>query len=232
MDSYRHVDPRRSGFGDLIMAYETIPPSSSGSGTNVLDYNEWIADQEEFITGLIPQITNFGYMKIGELAFGGTSQANDGAIEGGGKTMQANVSTWFSSSIFQTCNTGKWAFAMRAKYAAPVAGRTAAVGLSNTAAAHDIIVGTRHSVSATNYVLLVDGTTSTEDDSGVARDANLHDFVVTGDGTNLKLYIDSTLRVTRAIGTNVVDEATFVFGFNTVGGDAIFSAFLYGYVAP
>lgn len=210
--------------------YVNIPPTSS---SNVLDYNGWIATNESFMAGLIPQLTKFSYIKVGQNPMGGVTPAtNDGAVEGGGRSGAAGTATFFGASIFQTCNTGKWAWTARAKVAAPTVGKVAVVGISNGTSSHDLYVGTDNSLSATNYIMELDGTTTTTDDTGVARTAALRDFTMVGDAANVRLYIDRVLAVTRAIGTNVVDEPTYPWLFNTTVGDIVVTDFLYGYIAP
>jgi hypothetical protein len=212
------------------MAYQTIPPSGSPPiGSNVT----WPREQYAFLKAAIPQLTAFQYEKIGQFPMGsttGTSTANNGAAEGGGRTGTNATVTMFGASIFHTCNTTRWAFSIRAKFLAASVGQTNAIGLFNGNGTHDILIGAIASISTANYGLALDGTTSTTDDLGVANDLGFHTFALTGDTANVKAYIDGTLVGTRAIGTNVVDEPMYPTLFNTLSTEAVWTEFLYGYV--
>lgn len=208
------------------MTYQAIPPSF-----NALDTNQWIYNNENFMRGLIPQLTKFTYVKIGSNPVVGTATTNMGSTEGGAKTFAAGAS-YITSTVFQTCKTGKFAFAFRGKFAVPVGGRNALAGLTNVAGTHDIMFGWITATDATKYIFIADGTISTSDTTTLVVDTAQHDHVVTGDGSNLRYYVDKVLYVTRAITTNVVDEPMMTLLSNTAAGDMELSDYLYGYIAP
>lgn len=206
------------------MAYQAIPP---GSGSDA-----FYTAQSNFMRGLGLGLTRFVPVKIGLSLMGSTLAGTaDGATEGGARTGGAGVPAFMTTSIFQTPKTGKWSVAMRAKLAAPVSGRGIAVGLINGAGSHDIFCGSYFAVSQTKYVLLCDGTSSTTDITTTNVDALYHVFCLSGDGTNVRMYIDGVIAATRAIGTNVVEEPVYVALFNTTVSDAIMADCIYGYIA-
>lgn len=219
------------------MAYQAIPPVTGGTSTPVGPAGTWPAEQYDFISGLIPQLTAYQYIKAGQFpptaVPGATTTTNDGAVEGGARTGPNAGLNLFGSSVFQACNTTRFAMAFEARMLAAAVGQTNAVGLFNAGGTHDLLIGVFGSLGGgTNYYLSADGTTSTTDDTGVANDLGIHTFVVTGDTVNLRVYIDGTLCVTRAIGTNVVDEPLFLALYNTVSTETVVTQVLYGYVDP
>ncbi len=209
--------------------YVFIPAVASGGGSLG---EPWVSDQEDFLGGLISQLDTFERIKVGQSAMGfSNSGTSDGATEGGSRTVPNTTTNFFGASIFQTMNTGYWGISFLAKCATPVAGRVSAVGLCNAAGTHDALFGTSNTVSATNYSLLLDGTTSTTDDSGVVAAATYKTFSLTGNTVSVKAYIDGVLCVTRAIGTNVVDEPMYPCAFNTAASDVVVADIVFGYVS-
>jgi hypothetical protein len=216
------------------MAYQTIPPSNSGGGGSAVgSCGAWAAAQYDFITALLPTLTGYQYIKP-EQPMGTTlPSTNDGAAEGGGRTGTNNTITALTPSIFQTAKTGRCAYAARVKFLAAGAGQSNSFGIVNAAVTHNIDIGVFNSLgSGTNYYLFANGAVLTTDDTGVPNDLGFHTFVVTFDTTNIKVYIDGTLRVTRAITTNVVDEPMYMYYANTLSGETIYAEALYAYVAP
>lgn len=210
--------------------YVSIPPSSGGGSAFG---GAWVSDQVSFLGQAVSQLTRFERFKIGQSSMGqALSGTSDGAREGGARTAPNTTGTMFGASVFQTTKTGYWGMSILGKFATPVVARNAFLGLCNAAGSHDIIVGTIQSVSATNYCLLCDGAVSTTDVSAVVADTNYHTFAITGDTANVKVYIDGTLRITRAIGTNLVDEGNYLLLSNTVSGEAVFADCIVGYVGP
>jgi hypothetical protein len=204
-----------------------------GGGVGVGACGSWAAAQAAFINGLMPTLTGYQHLKAAQQPLGGAvPSTNDGAVEGGGRTGANGAMTFLSGSVFQIPKTGRGAFAFRAKFGAVSGAQTSSVGLSNAAGSHDFLIGMVGSTSTVNFSMTLDGAVSTNDVTTVANDLGWHTFVVTFDATNVKLYIDGTLRATRAITTNVVDEPTYLATFNSVSGGAIWEQCLYAYVAP
>lgn len=211
-------------------------PVAGSGGAAVGSCGAWPAAQYDFIHALMPALTGFQYLSAGQLPQGATAvpSTSDGAVEGGGRTAANTGIGWLTASVFQTVKTGQGAFAFRARFLAASAGQTNAVGIGNAAGSHDLIVGALSGVSTTNYGLAADGTASDDVDLNVPNDLAFHDFVVTFDATDFKVYMDgSTTPVgTLAIGTLAVDEPYYLFITNTVSGETVWTDCLYGYVKP
>lgn len=216
-----------------MATYTNIPVSG---GSAIGPGGTWARDQYTFLSGLVPQLTGFQYIRAGQYPPGAPAGAivttNDGAVEGGGRTGTNATVTYLSSSVYQTCNTGKFGFSFKATFLAAGAGQSNAVGLANAAASHNVFIGALNAISGTNYGLDLTGTTGTTDDLGVANDLAVHTFSVTGDATNVRAYIDGTLRGTRVIGTNVVNEPLYLCLYNTLSTETVVHEIVYGYVAP
>lgn len=213
------------------MSYTNIPASS---GTNVLDYDGWMAGQITAMLAQVPTLTNFQEVFVAEITPPIAATANNnGAIEGGAFTPTADTSTIFTRSVFNLPKTGKWAIAFRGSIALPdTASDYTDIGICNAGATHTVTAHAEQSVSATLIYLSILGATATNVATAVLGSATVRNFLLTFDTTTVKLFIDGTLAASTATLTNLTDEAMFVYAYNHVGGDAKVARCMYGYVAP
>lgn len=199
-------------------------------GNNLTDYDGWFAAQVDLMRTYAPACTNFRDLKMGEVSNGATiSATGDAAIVQGGITPAGATATMFTRSVWQTFKTTSWAMAFRGIISQSSAGSFNQLGASNAANSHDCGFTALSTVHATHLILRLHGGTITNVDSGVDADDNIHDFVLTFNGTTLTGFRDGVSIATTTTLTNLTDEPTYIYGYNDTAGKAKVGRIAYGY---
>lgn len=201
---------------------------------NDLDYDGWFKTQVDIMHAQAPALTNFREMKLGDRPAGVSlgSASNDPNAVGGGISHGAGAKVTVGASIFQTTATTSWAFAWRCKMPAPSGANFYFAGLLNAGATHYCGVASYGTTDATHWqIYLYNGVTETIAATSNVADTNYHDFVMTFDGTTIKLYIDTVLRASTTTLT-LTDEPMFACINGPGAGDVKALRFAYGYIAP
>lgn len=210
-----------------MATYINIPPVST--------FDTWGRAQQALISQNAPTLTEWDYIKIGDVQRGVTLTAtNDAALVGGGMSFTNVTGTMFTASVYQTAPTTAWGFVYRG-IISPVSGATFnELGLSNAGNSHDvgITVNSADGISGVNYTLRIAGASVTSIDTGVVTNTNIHDFGMTFDGTTVKLFIDGVQKASTTTLTNLNAEPLYFYGFNTTSGQVKATKLLYGYIAP
>ncbi len=228
----------KHGVQTATTASSVVTAISDAGAVTVIPMSEmapagtWYQAQAAFLLSKIPELTEFGFQKLGQYNLGSiataTGFANSAAMEGGGESAGAGVYTCLGSDIYQNCNAGKFGIVFRGILAVTITAKSASLGLISSGAAHQLAVRSNFDTDATHYLFAVAGT---EHVTTVVNDGLIHDFAITGDGTNVKLWIDGVLADTEA-SSGVAIEPLGVYIQNTTAGNAKSSKFLYGYIAP
>lgn len=200
-----------------------------------LDYDGWFKTQVDLMHAQAPALTNFREIKLGDRPNGITlgSVANDPSLVGGGLTHTGGQKLAIANSIFQTPASTSWAMAWRCKMPVPSGTDFYFAGLLNADASDYCGFASYHGGDATHWVLyLYNNPTETMVATSNVADTNMHDFVMTFDGTTVKLYIDTTLRASTPTLTALADQAMFPCINGNNAGDVKAVRFAYGYIAP
>lgn len=216
-------------------ATTTLQGAMTANDKNFVEASlKWWRDGVVALSALIPQLTDFEYMKVSQLPLGqaGTTYTNDGAVEGGGKSTANATFTSFGGSVFQTPKTGRWAFRFRVKLAGPTNAKDNEFGFINAAGNSGLALQSKFATDATHLVLALFDAGTTSAVGTFVGDGAWHDIDVTFDLTTVRFYVDGTLAGSTATLTNLVDGARFFYIYNTTAGDTIVGKILYGYVAP
>lgn len=232
-----------SGAGSVANPLAIAAATTSAAGSlsaadkvllNGLTAGNWYGLRKAEMLAAVPQLTEFKYVTVGVEPFGVSPSAsvNIGTAEGGSMTGADTTVTSFASPIFQTPKTGKWAIVFRAKLTGPTSGKNNQVGIVNVGETHNVIAGSIFADDATHYVLRIFGAGSTEVVSTTVGDGALHNFMLTGNGTNVTLKVDNVQVATTSTLTNLSDEAMGPFLFNTTSGQTSVTQVAWGYIAP
>jgi len=131
---------------------------------------------------------------------------------------------------FREIEVGVKAFVTGGKDGAAPGGAVANDTVGHT---HDLGVAQYHTAdSGDHYLLYMYNGAELAPASTVVADTAFHDFVVTFDGTTVKMFIDGTLAASTATLTSITDEAMQASVFGNVAGATRCVRFAYGYIAP
>lgn len=207
------------------MAYTDIPPSVSG--------DPWYAARQSFIKSQVSALTRFVPVYFGTQQSAFNAGLTDPALEGGGVSNVSGSAVFMSqASLFQTMKTGKWALALRAKFAAPAGGQLSQIGTCNTGAGHVVAVGTDNAIDATHFMVKITGGATTSVVTTLLADTSLHDIVLTFDATTLRITFDGTQVGSTTTTTNLVDEPQFLYSHGTASGRASATKCMYAFIDP
>jgi hypothetical protein len=193
----------------------------------------WEVTQAAFLKSKVPQLTSdFQYMKCGQYPLGSinTAVASTNATTTVGGAIGAGAGSYsvIGCPVFQDGKTF-FGFVARGKLAVTTTGHTATIGLTNSASNHDIGVKSNFDTDATHYLLAAAGT---ETVGTIVNNGGIHDFAVTGDGTNIKLWVD-TVQAASIAQSGETTQAYFPLNSrNTIAADAQTLKFGYSYVEP
>ena len=209
--------------------WETV---TFGGGGGVFDYDGWLTAQVAVMHAQAPALTNFREIEVGVKAF--VTGGKDGAAPGGAVANDTVGTVDLTvASLFQQPKTKSWAIAFRAAIPATTSTNFNFVGLQNAAHTHDLGVAQYHTAdSGDHYLLYMYNGAELAPASTVVADTAFHDFVVTFDGTTVKMFIDGTLAASTATLTSITDEAMQASVFGNVAGATRCVRFAYGYIAP
>ena len=202
-----------------------------------LDFDGWLTTQVELMKAQAPALTNFKELPLNLLA---TSVPNaswspaDGVQIGGSITSASGKAVPISNStVWQTPATTSWAFAVRGKLVTSTAGKVNFFGMMDASIDKLAGVATYSVGDATHYLIYTSTSPGEEVQvSTLVCDDAIHDFVVTFDGTSIKLYVDGTLRATETTLTQLADAAHYFAAFNTTSPEAIVLRAAIGYIDP
>jgi hypothetical protein len=208
-------------------------------GSGVADYDGWFNKQVALMHTAVPGLTNFKEFTPGEYslsdAYTAVSFLNYASTyEGGGVSPPNNTYAIFGTPRFQTMKTGKWAMAFRARMPAPSPGTFYFIGAMQPGTSNHLVgVSSYYAMSTTKWNLYTwESPTEIGAQSSSSADDNVHDFVITFDGTTLKLYVDGTLEATQTTLTYLTDGARSLACYAQVHGDTNVLRIAYGYIAP
>jgi hypothetical protein len=196
-----------------------------------LDYNGWFTDRVTEMKAAIPELTDFEYVKIGRFGLGTTSAPSvfqDGAVEGGGTAGSASI-WYFGNTVCQTPATGKFAFVIRLKASANLAGSSAVFGLANNAGTHKHYVGFNGSIDTAKFIMALIGAGATTVTGSVNANTSWNNLMMTFNGGTISFYVNGVLAGSTSDMTNVTDEAMALF---IQGVQAFGTKIAYGYIAP
>lgn len=207
-----------------------------------LDFDDWFTDVCDIIHAACPAITNIREIKIGDgagIADGegplATQQAAiDGAVDGGAIANDTAKGAAFSTaSIVNGPKTVSWAVAMRSRVLATSGVSFNLVGLFNAGGTHSIGVAAYHVTDPTDKYLLYsyDGQ-EVAVVTAVSCDTAWHTFVVSFDGTTLKLFIDGVLRASTTDLGGITTQPMFAAQSSSIASAVKTARYAYGYVAP
>lgn len=208
-------------------------PLGGGGSSQVPD--GWYSARVQEMLAVVPALTDFEPYKIGLYALGaGTSTVivDDSGSEGGGKQAAAsNVPLSFAGTLFQHPKSGNWAICFRGVLVAPASGQTNLIGIINNANSHSVNAGSIFAVDTTHWTLQIAGAANTNVAGGIVADGNYHNFMLTGNGTTVSLYVDNVLAASTTTLTNLSDEGMLPYISATTAGNALITKFIYGFVA-
>lgn len=200
-----------------------------------LDNWAWRQTQYNTIIADCPNITSFRYIKV-PLASNQTTATvtGDGNIEGGGASAPGGTNYYVPPSIFQNTPGGNWAIAGRVKFPANSGVENAQFGIASvTGPATDAVwLGVLTASDSSHFFGRINKAgTHTDITTTVASDTSSHDFVITDDGTTVRMRIDGVLAGSTTTRTNLIATAMLPY-FGPTTNPMIITDLYVGYVAP
>ncbi len=173
------------------------------------DPTDWAKERFAEMKAVVPGLTGHLYTKFGELGVGTAAgfPATSASHEGGAVAAGTGWGNALSGPLFMTPKTGKGAICWQGVLMAPASGKYAEFALQNGAPSHGVYVGMNYAVSTTKWVMEIIDTAETSVVSSVNADGNLHNFMLTFDGTRVSFYVDNVQVCTTTTLTHLNDEA-------------------------
>lgn len=216
------------------MSRDVFIPPLAASGAS--DYDGWLGDAIDIMSTAAPALTNFEEIKLGNFPLGAAISTDgplDASVPGGGVTQDATDKASLSFySLFQTPATTSWAFAAHAKLLEASVGHFNFVGLINAAGAHYAGVASYPTVDAANYVLYTYDGQEVFAAATFPPDTAYHTFIVTFNGTTIKLFIDGVEEASTATLTGLTNQAMYPGITATLASRVVCTRFAYGYIVP
>lgn len=200
-----------------------------------LDNFTWQQTQYNTIIADCPSITRFRYIKIPNASNQTTATVvGDGSIEGGGASAAGGTNYYVPPSIFQNTPGGNWAIAGRVKFPANSGVENAQFGIASVTgpATNAVWVGVLTASDSSHwFARITKGAGHNDVTTTTASDTNFHDFVITDDGTTVRVHVDGDLVGSTTTRTNLIATAMLPF-FGPTTNQMIVTDIYVGYVAP
>lgn len=208
---------------------------SGGGGGGTGD--AWYDAQVAAMQTLVPALTRFEYIKVGQRPTSESPSVNAGlgqVVGGAVGSAPADNTTWlpFTTPVFASAKTDHWAVAFRVKYPAIATSKSAYVGLvlSSDAQTAIMVFGWSQSLSATKFYAGI----GTANVTTVNADTNWHTVLLTGDATTITATLDGVTVATNTdlSGVNTNPASIGTFSSLTLAPGALVSRIAYGYIDP
>lgn len=207
----------------------------AGGAWQSLGPDAWFDSTVIALRTLVPAITRYEYVKVGNKANGSIDSAIavDGSTVGGSLGVASDTTHLkFTPAIWATPRTDVMAVAFRVKFPAIAVGKTSVVAICITAAGGNIPFGWDHGTSPTKWVLLPTGGAPVI--STVNADTAWHTVLITSDGTTITAVVDGvTVATSTAVATLTNSPSgPSVFSSASLTPGATVNRLIYGYVDP